>query len=236
MRYMGSKARLSKHLVPVLMENHNQDSLYVEPFCGGGNLLASVPARRKWGNDTAKYAIALLESLSKGKWKPPSVLSEDEYYSIKENPDRYDSALVGFAAYCCSYAGKEWGGYWRAKDKEGKDRNPAAEQARNLERQQPGLIGTVFTSLDYREMDIPSGSTIYCDPPYKGTTSYRGSIDYDVFWGWCKGQSSKGCNVFVSEYSAPGEFKEVWSKDVTSSLTKDTGSKRGVEKLFFLGA
>jgi hypothetical protein len=38
----------------------------------------------------------------------------------------------------------------------------------------------------------------------------------------------------VSEYQMPNDFICVWSKKVNSSLTKDTGSKKGVEKLFTL--
>ena len=38
--------------------------------------------------------------------------------------------------------------------------------------------------------------------------------------------------VFISEYNAPDDFVSVWQKEITSSLGKDTGSKKGVEKLF----
>lgn len=41
-----------------------------------------------------------------------------------------------------------------------------------------------------------------------------------------------GHKVFVSEYTAPDDFVCVWSKQVNNSLTKDTGSKKGVECLF----
>ena len=40
--------------------------------------------------------------------------------------------------------------------------------------------------------------------------------------------------IFVSEYNMPEDFKCVWQKDVCSSLTSDTGSKKNVEKLFTL--
>ena len=40
--------------------------------------------------------------------------------------------------------------------------------------------------------------------------------------------------MFVSEYQMPEDFICVWSKEVNSSLTKETGSKKGVEKLFTL--
>ncbi len=44
--------------------------------------------------------------------------------------------------------------------------------------------------------------------------------------------SDRGHQVFVSEYNAPGDFKSIYSKEVNSSLTKDTGSKKANEQLF----
>lgn len=234
MRYMGSKGRYARYIIPHLIDGHDQDKWYVEPFLGGGNLFSEVPANIKWGNDTAEYAVALLKALSLG-WEPPTILSEQEYHQIKEDPHGYDPELVGFAAYCCSYSGKFWGGYWRSSDSKGNPRSPALEQSRNLESQRVGLIGARFSVGSFHEMNIPEGSTIYCDPPYANTTGYQGSFDHTMFWDWCRYQSyENGCRVFVSEYTAPVGVECVWEKAVTNSLTKDTGSKKGVERLFKL--
>lgn len=35
-----------------------------------------------------------------------------------------------------------------------------------------GLRKAQFTCLDYRDVVIPDGSIVYCDPPYAKTTSY----------------------------------------------------------------
>jgi hypothetical protein len=40
--------------------------------------------------------------------------------------------------------------------------------------------------------------------------------------------------ILVSEYTAPEGIECIWSKEINSSLTKDTGSKKGVEKLFWV--
>lgn len=232
MRYMGSKGRHAKDIVPILMATHDQDRWYVEPFVGGGNMLSEVPAKLKWGNDTAEYAVALLEAVSKG-WEPPEVLSEVGYHLIKEDPYGYEPELVGFAAYCCSYAGKFWGGFARGNDTKGNPRNFASEQFRNLKKQAKGLVGAKFTVGSYEDMNIPYGSTVYCDPPYANTTGYKGGFDHEAFWFWCDGLVvGRGCKVFVSEYTAPKHWTKVWEKKVTNSLTKDTGSKTGVEALF----
>lgn len=231
MRYMGSKAKYAKHIIPILMDEHDESKPYVEPFLGGGNMFSEVSAPIKWGNDVSFWAVELLSSLSAG-WMPPTNLSETEYYQIKEDPYGYEPALVGFAAYCCSYAGKEWGGYARGNDAKGSPRNFAAEQVRNLERQRNGLIGARFTNLSYLEMGIEPESTVYCDPPYAGTTSYKSDFDHSVFWDWCNDLVDKRCRVFVSEYNAPTNWIPVWEKEVTNSLTKNTGAKKGTEKLF----
>jgi len=231
MRYMGSKAKHAAEIVPIVIKDHNQKDYYVEPFLGGGNLFSEVPAQIKWGNDTNKWAVSLLEALSRG-WEPPDILSETEYYQIKEDPYGYDAALVGFAAFSCSYAGKEWGGYARGKNAKGEWRNYAGEQVRNLEKQREGLVGAKFTVGSYLDMDIPHRSTIYCDPPYDNTTGYSKSFNHKEFWSWCDYQSRRGCSVFVSEYSAPEGWKTVWRKTVNNTLVKDTGSKQGVESLW----
>lgn len=230
MRYMGSKARHAKHIVPLSMTGHDPSRPYIEPFVGGGNMICHVPADNRQGSDVAEWAIALLDALSKG-WEPPEILSETEYHQIKEDPYGYDSALVGFAAYCCSYAGKFWGGYARGNCAKGQPRNFAAEQARHLRKQRSGLLGVRFECLSYLDRDYPSGSTVYMDPPYQSTTSYKGGFDHREFWVFCD-DLSKSCRVFVSEYSAPDGWDCVWERPVTNSLTKNTGGKTGVERLY----
>jgi DNA adenine methylase len=234
---MGSKARHAKHIVPFLVSGHRLGAQYVEPFVGGGNLFSEIPLPKKWGNDTSKYAVALLVALATG-WQAPDHLTESEYNNLRaaaKGPRNggYDPALIGFAAYCCSYAGKEWGGYARGNDAKGKPRNFASEQRRNLLKQYRGLKAWKYTNLDYRAMDIEDGATVYCDPPYSKTTSYKsGDFDSAEFWDWCGRLAKRDCRVFVSEYAAPPGWRSVWSRPTTSSLTKDTGSKNATEQLF----
>lgn len=234
MRYMGSKARHAKHIAPILESYLTEDCVYVEPFCGGGNMLSEVKHPNKWGNDTSFYAVKLLSAVSNG-WVPPEIVDEALYKSAKDCPHLYSDALVGFLAYCCSYAGKEWGGFARGNDSKGEPRNFASEQTRNLSKQVEGLSGCIFTVGSYLDMDIPDGSVVYCDPPYTSTTGYKTKFNNDEFWLWCK-KLSETCVVLVSEYAAPDYCRVLWSKEVTSSLTKDTGSKTSVEKLFLVEA
>ena len=103
----------------------------------------------------------------------------------------------------------------------------ATERLENLERLKRLQS---LESLNYCDVHIESNSVIYCDIPYKNTKKYcHNDFDYDKFYEWCKGKK----NLFVSEYSMPPEFIEVWSKKHKSfmSATKVADS---VEKLFTL--
>lgn len=231
MRYMGSKARHAKQIIPILMDGHDDTKPYIEPFVGGGNMIDKVPASIRCGSDVAEYAVAFLQGLANG-WLPPENLPEDAYKRIRENPDNYPAALVGFAAYACSYGGKFWGGYGRNGNT---DKYPKAFQYEaylSAVKQAPKLSGVKFIVESYLNAKYPDSATVYMDPPYSGVTKYKsGDFDHDEFWRFC-GDLSSRCRVFVSEYSAPPNWLPVWEKSVNSSLTKDTGKKKAVEKLF----
>jgi DNA adenine methylase len=227
--YMGSKARHAKEIIPFLMKGHDQSRPYVEPFVGGGNLFHLVPAKIKWGNDSNKYAVALLDAIGNKGYQPPAEITKLDYQKIRNLEAFLPPELVGFVGFCCSYGGKFWGGY--ARHVAGVDNPDQGAKIRNLEKQRPGLKGANFTNLSYQEMSIEDGSTVYCDPPYFGTTKYRSDFDHEAFWLWIR-KLSENCRVFVSEYTAPDWAECVWEKTVYNSLTKDTGGKTGVERLF----
>ena len=230
MKYMGSKARHAKHIVAAMALDLTSATAYVEPFAGGCNLLAQVRHPDRRANDVNTYVMQLMAALRDG-WQPPDRISEAEYAAIRANPVAYDPALVGFVSVGCSYSGKVWGGYARGAASGGAARNYCRESRDNCLQQAPLLAGVEFTSMDYRELAVPAGAVVYCDPPYLGTTSYREGINHDEFWRWA-GHLADTCRVYVSEYAAPDGWAPVWSKKVTSSLTRDTGSKSAVEKLF----
>ena len=37
MKYMGSKARFSKEILPIILKERTADQWYIEPFAGNGN-------------------------------------------------------------------------------------------------------------------------------------------------------------------------------------------------------
>jgi hypothetical protein len=57
-------------------------------------------------------------------------------------------------------------------------------------------------SMDYRAVEIPEDSIIYCDIPYEGTSNYVGAgvFDYEAFYDWAEHQTQP---LFVSSYDMP---------------------------------
>lgn len=238
MKYMGSKNRHAKELLPIILKDRKPEQCYVEPFVGGCNMIDKVGGYRI-GNDRHKYLIALFKAIING-WEPPEYVDEETYKDVRENKDKHDDHFVGFVGFGCSYSGKWFGGFARNVRKDAPDaeilnktkRNYCAESKRNIMRQASKLQDVILYNVDYWMMYIPLNSIIYCDPPYAGTTKYKDGFDHDTFWKWCREMVRVGHTVFVSEYNAPEDFECVWEKTVNNTLTKDTGSKQGVEKLF----
>ena len=86
-------------------------------------------------------------------------------------------------------------------------------------------------SADFAEVDIPSDSVIYCDPPYRGTSSYSKAkhFNHERFFEWALRQTVP---VYVSEYAMPEEFVEVAAWQKRCKMSQTSNSLRTTEKLF----
>lgn len=230
---MGSKAKYAKEILSIILKNRQKGQWYVEPFCGGCNVIDKVDGPRI-ASDNNPFVISLFSAVQSG-WEPPDFLSEKEYYELKEK-NKFSSKppdpLTSFVCYGCSYSGKYWGGYARGKNEKGIERNYCLESKKNILAQKSGIQGIIFKCIPYDRLEIPKNSLIYCDPPYYNTTKYKDKFNHFRFWRWCDRKVKEGHTVFVSEYKAPKHWKCVWEKQVNSSLTKDTGSKIATERLF----
>ena len=231
MKYMGSKNRIAKEILPIMLKERG-DRTWVEPFVGGANIIDRVQGNRI-GNDNQEYVIALYKSLQNG-YIPPKEVTSEFFFEVEINKDKYPKELVGYLGTQLTF-GCEWWGSFR-RDNTGK-RNYGVEAYNNVMKQQPNLIGIEFVCGDYRDLEIPPNSLIYCDPPYKGVRKYVGNVkfDSDVFWEVCRNWSKQGHIVFVSEYEAPSDFECVWSKEISASANNSIKAGQGlkaVEKLF----
>jgi len=224
---MGSKNRIAKEILPIILKDRKPDQWYVEPFVGGANMIDKVDCLRI-GNDVNKYLIALLKHLQENIPFDPPRISEDEYKKIQHHKSNYPDWLVGYVGFCLSFSGKFMGGY--ARDKSG-DRSFENEAQQNLKAQQNNLIGIDFCCGSYFYMEIPPNSIIYCDPPYVGTVDYHNKFYSSKFWEWARRKAKEGHGVFVSEYIAPKDFRCVWAKELLSTVSQ-RDYKTNIEKLF----
>lgn len=228
MKYMGSKRRISKEILEIMLKNRTENQYYVEPFMGGCNVICEVKGNRI-GNDYNEYISAMWNEMVYNNWQPPTLVTEEEYVHIKNNKNLYPKHLVGFVGVALTFGSTWFGTYARNK----RGTNYALEGRKNLLKQIENLKGVEFNSLSYSEINMPKNSIIYCDPPYKNTTGYKDKFSHDDFYKWCKEMKEQGHTIFISEYEMPKEFKEVWSKELPTNLNARYKNKP-IEKLFTL--
>jgi len=235
MKYMGSKNRIAKEILPIILQGRNELQVYIEPFCGGCNMIDKVTGLRI-ANDSNYYLIEMFKALVNG-WNP-MFFSKDQYAEVRKNKKLYAPEIVGWAGFNCSYSGTWFGGYaGRVKTKTGIIRDYQQESYNNTMKQINSLKGVIFCNKNYAELPLFSNSIIYCDPPYANTTTYKDKFNNIEFWEWCRNKTREGHQVFISEYTAPEDFECVWQKKVKSSLSANGNSgssKSSTEKLFKL--
>jgi len=227
---MGSKNRIAKHILPIMLAERKPEQWWVEPFVGGANMIDKVGGKRV-GADINPHLIDALIAIRDCVSDLPKNNKEFTEADYKELRKSNNYKYKGYAGFALSYSGKWLGGWCR--DGKGQ-RDYVREAYRNAINQSPKLQGVRFVESSYQDLEIKPNSIIYCDPPYEGTTKYKDDFNHAEFWQWCRDKVKEGHTVFVSEYNAPDDFECIWQKEIVSSLTKDTGSKKGIEKLFRL--
>lgn len=244
MKYMGSKVRIAKDILPIILKDRTPDQWYVEPFVGGANMIDKVEGNRI-GSDSNHYLIAMWKKLQDG-WTPPDFISRDVYDKCRKQyrgleDNGYSEGGIGYVGFNGSYGGRFYDGGYAGKTltKQGKERNYPKESFDNVMKQVPLVQDVHFSCYDFNALPLPDKSIIYCDPPYEGTKEYLAAkasgFSSQSFWEWCRITVLQGHKVFVSEYKAPDDFVCVWEKEVKSSLSANGmigGNKNSTEKLF----
>ena len=228
MMYMGSKSRVARHILPIMLQDKPLYNWWVEPFVGGGNMIDKVSGRRL-GGDANCYAIEALLAIRDHVHLLPknnTEFTEDDYNSLIKG-DSYP--YKGYAGFAFSFGGKWLGGWSRRKNE---DYDYVKSAYNSALRQSPKLKGVHLVVSNYETLYIPPRSLIYCDPPYRFKTGYKGSFDHDRFWQWCREKAQEGHGIFISEYEAPPDFICVWQKAISNKLAKKKDAKIGTEKLY----
>lgn len=220
MKYVGSKSRVAKQIVPIINRFREQtpNGLYIEPFVGGANVIDKVLGGDKIGYDANPYLIALLNHVKYDGWLPDKV-SRTEYESVRSSPRTYAGWYVGCVGFLASYNGKFFGGYAGiVHTKAGTTRDYYDESRRNLLAQAKRFKDVQFVHMDYRDLE-PTGCVIYCDPPYASTTGYAGAPPFKPDEFWAKAQQwAENNTVLVSEQTAPDWATCIWEQEVKRTL------------------
>ena len=239
MRYLGSKSRIIKQITQIITEHLNGENEFVDAFMGGANVISHIDYNKKAGIEYSVYPWAIWNEISMfGIDWIPQAFDEEDYYDVKKSykdkDGRYKQSMIGYVGNCLSYGSKWWGGFAKFNPKKNEDHVKEAYNGIKKQYENFKYIETTrFVHASYDEYDYKPNSVIYCDPPYQSTIGYESSFNHDKFWNWVREMSMKGHHVYVSEYSAPSDFKCIWRKAVKEQVGKNINQK--VEKLFVYG-
>lgn len=239
MKYMGSKSRIAKDIVPIIQKYIDDDEIteYYEPFCGGCNIIDKIKCENKYASDLNPYLIGLFQHL-KDDGELLSEVPRELYSEVRTNykSGLYKDWYVGNVGFLASYNGRFFdGGYAPTgyeKTKNGQRlRNYYREASDNILAQRDYIKDIAFSCKDYRELS-PHNSVVYCDPPYANQKQYANAMtfNYDEFWETMR-KWSKDNIVIVSELHTPDDFECIWEKSVSRSI-KAVNKTRDMEKLF----
>lgn len=237
---MGSKSRIAKSIVPIIQEyiDNNEIANYIEPFCGGANVIDKIRCKNRIASDINPYLIALLKRVQDKENlydEVPKELYDKVRTSFNNRDNAYADWEYGNIGFLASYnrrffdGGYAKSGYEKLKNGNQRYRDYYKESKDNILSQ--NLEEIVFMTCDYRSLN-PTEAVIYCDPPYENQKQYANSLhfDYDEFWEYMR-LWSKNNIIIVSELNAPEDFKCIWESSVSRSI-KATDKSRSIEKLF----
>lgn len=233
MQYLGGKSRIASKIAKVIGPKLTSRPWW-DPFCGGLSISVALSAYGPGvASDIHPSLIALYRAVW-GGWVPPSLVSLEEYQAARKLPDK--DPMKAFCGFGCSFGGKWFGGYAR---KHGARRNYSQASASSRVLQQDIKIlkerEIYLTHLDFFKIPPQPDLVLYCDPPYRGTTSYGQAFDHDAFLTRIL-EWAKVTDVFVSEYNFPGHI--IWESPhelrVRGGATKLSDQIK-TEKLFHLG-
>lgn len=215
MQYLGGKSKLIKRIAAVIKEFNPSPEFIWEPFCGGTGatvgLARAFPEALVIASDWSADLMEAIKFLDEGG--TIEGLDDEKFKATRAMASPYDKAVQ----YFMTFGGMPMSGPARPFDEY--ERNLAASQKRLIDT--PNII--FRPAMSYEEVRPLPGHVVYCDPPYAGTTGYKGTpkFDHDKFWNWAL-ETSKVCDVFVSEKTVPIRADVVW----THTKISDMGNRK----------
>ena len=126
MRYCGSKRRFMKYLLPILTKDMDENTVFIDLFGGGMNVVCEIPCDYKVAVDYNKYVIALWKELQENGMKNiPTDVTEEMYNDVKNcylnKTYKYKDFIIGYVGTCCSFGGSWFNGYARFNPNKNED-------------------------------------------------------------------------------------------------------------------
>ena len=229
-----------KYLLPILTKDMDENTVFIDLFGGGMNVVCEIPCDYKVAVDYNKYVIALWKELQENGMKNiPTDVTEEMYNDVKNcylnKTYKYKDFIIGYVGTCCSFGGSWFNGYARFNPNKNEDH--IKEAYNSLKKQVENFIGlgnTTFVWRSYEKFQLNGNEVVYCDPPYASTKKYESDFDNNAFWEWARKASKKAKKLYVSEYDAPDDFECIWQMDKKDGLGRRKGMKQNIktEKLF----
>lgn len=248
--YQGGKKRLGKKIAQVIKNYCLEANLqvnnmpYFEPFVGMGGVLRHFskeperstsemcPTSRRtcYACDINPDLILMWKEIQNG-WDPPQKCTKEHWENLKQS--KHHSAERGYLGIVASWSGIFFSSY--RLQYVGKEKDFLAEAYRGINEIRPDILSVHFLNPQAYYEFKPKGMLIYCDPPYLNNnfnTKYFSEFDHEKFWQVMREWSDPklGNIVFISEYTAPKDFKKIWEAKGTFSARGVT--RRHIECLF----
>ena len=170
-------------------------------FCGYCHITRRVKNKQSYFcSDVNPLLLILLKAIQDNL--PLPTVSRERYSQLRKSEDL--TLERAFAAFACSYNGREFGGYvshYRRRNGRVDDIIQSRINYYSKLRDSPSFRDATLRCCDYRSLS-PTGCLVYCDKPYAGCTGYSQPFDHEEFWRVATEWSSSNV-VLVSEYECP---------------------------------
>ena len=134
MKYMWSKNRIAKHLLPIILKDRKENQWYVEPFVWGANMIDKVDGNRLW-TDSNEFLISFLCELSYWRFEFNKFYTREEYNDIRYNFYKYPYHEIWYVWINCSYWWSWFESYaWKSQTTKW-ERNYQEEAIKNIKKQ-----------------------------------------------------------------------------------------------------
>lgn len=241
MHYIGSKYYMRKPISNIINAVID-DQDFVSLFCGSCTVEALINAKRRIINDKQPYVAAMWNAVINGYKFPKDTYTKEDHDIMKRKwlagevpEDEYPECA--FLMTCYSLFGRWGASYYRNAYK--KDPTHEYNGMKNIYKRAEQMRGnTTVLNMDYRDVPIPPESVIFADPPYVGVENnvwgLNEKFDHNEFWEYMRELVHNGHIVFVTESTAPNDFKPIYTrvKKALSQIRHDKKYKEYEDSLW----